>query len=50
VRVARKTLATSGNRASVKVSHLARGKHRVRISILSGAGEGSSVSKTFRVR
>jgi hypothetical protein len=50
VRVSRRTLATSGNRATVKVSRLARGTHRVRISILSGAGRGSSVSKTFRVR
>ena len=50
VRVARKTLATSDNTARMKVSHLKRGTHRVRISISSGAGNGSSVSKTFRVR
>ena len=50
VRVARKTLATSKKRADLKVSHLKRGTHRVRISITSGAGNGSSVTKTFRVR
>ena len=50
VRVARKTIATSKNRASLKVSHLKRGTHRVRITISSSAGNGSSVSKTFRVR
>jgi thermitase len=50
VRVARKTLATSRNRASLRLSHLKRGTHRVRISISSSAGKGSSVTKTFRVR
>jgi thermitase len=50
VRVARKTAATVGNRASLKVSRLKRGTHRVRISISSSAGNGTSVSKTFRVR
>jgi hypothetical protein len=34
----------------VKLSRLKRGTHRVRISITSGAGKGSSVTKTFRVR
>jgi hypothetical protein len=50
VRLTRKTVATSGNKASVKLSRLKRGTHRVRISITSGAGKGSSVTKTFRVR
>ena len=50
MRVARKTLATSENRATLKVSRLKRGTHRVRISITSSAGNGTSVSKTFRVR
>jgi hypothetical protein len=50
VRVTRRTLATSGNRASVKVPRLKRGTHRVRIAITSGAGKGRSVTKTFKVR
>jgi hypothetical protein len=50
VRVARKTLATSKNKARMRLSHLARGTHRVRIAITSGAGKGRSVTKTFRVR
>ena len=48
VRVARKTVG--GSRATLKLSRLKRGTHRVRISISSSAGNGSSVSKTFRVR
>ena len=48
VRVSRKTVF--GNSATVKVKHLKRGTHRVRISIANGAGSGTSVSKTFRVR
>jgi subtilisin family serine protease len=48
VRVARKTVG--GSRATLKLSRLKRGKHRVRISISSSAGRGNSVSKTFRVR
>ena len=50
VRVARRTLASFGNRATYRVSRLKRGTHRVRVSISSGAGSGTSVSKTFRVR
>jgi subtilisin family serine protease len=50
VRVTRRTLATSGNLASVRVSRLKRGTHRVRISISNSAGSGTSISKTFRVR
>ena len=50
VRVARKRIATSRNRASLKLSQLKRGTHRVRISVTSSAGKGSSVTKTFRVR
>ncbi len=38
------------SRPSLKVSRLKRGTHRVRISITSGAGNGTSVTKTFRVR
>ena len=49
-RVARKTVATSRNRASLKLSHLKRGTHRVRITISSSAGKGRSVTKTFKVR
>jgi subtilisin family serine protease len=48
VRVARRTVG--GSRATLKLSRLKRGTHRVRISISSSAGRGSSVSKTFRVR
>jgi subtilisin family serine protease len=50
VRVARRTEASRANRVTLKVSRLKRGKHRVRISISSSAGNGTSVSKTFRVR
>jgi subtilisin family serine protease len=48
VRVARKTFA--GTRATYKVKRLKRGRHRVRISISSEAGRGSSRTKSFRVR
>jgi hypothetical protein len=50
VRVALRTKASFRNRATLKVSRLARGRHRVRVSISSSAGNGTSVSKTFRVR
>jgi subtilisin family serine protease len=50
VRVTRKTRAIAGSRTVLKVSRLKRGKHRVRISISSSGGRGSSVSKSFRVR
>jgi Subtilase family/Thrombospondin type 3 repeat len=50
VRVARRTAASFGNHASMTVKRLKRGKHRVRVSISSGAGAGRSVSKSFRVR
>jgi subtilisin family serine protease len=50
VRVARKTVATSKNRASLKLSHLKRGTHRVRITVSTSAGKGRSVTKTFKVR
>ena len=48
VRVARKTVG--GSRATLKLSRLKRGTHRVSVSISNSAGNGSSVSKTFRVR
>jgi hypothetical protein len=50
VRVARKTIVTSGNRARLTVKGLKRGAHRVRISISSSAGRGTPVTKAFRVR
>jgi subtilisin family serine protease len=50
VRVARKTLVTSGNRARVRVTGLKRGSHRVRISVSSSSGTGTPVTKAFRVR
>jgi hypothetical protein len=46
--VARKTVA--GTRATVRLSRLQRGSHRVRVAISSSAGRGPSVSKSFRVR
>ena len=49
-RVARRTEASFLNRATLKVSRLQRGTYRVRVSISSSAGNGTSVSKTFRVR
>ena len=48
VRVTRKTVF--GTSATLKFKRLKRGTHRVRISISSSAGNGTSVSKTFRVR
>jgi subtilisin family serine protease len=48
VRVTRKTVF--GTKATLRLKRLKRGTHRVRISITSSAGNGSSVSKTFRVR
>jgi subtilisin family serine protease len=48
VRVTRKTVF--GTSATLKFKRLKRGAHRVLISISSSAGNGSSVSKTFRVR
>ena len=49
-RVTRRTIVTSRNLASLRLSRLKRGTHRVRISISNSAGSGTSVSKTFRVR
>jgi thermitase len=48
VRVARETEA--GRSATVRLSRLERGSHRVRVSVSSSAGAGTSVSKSFRVR
>jgi hypothetical protein len=50
VRVTRKTLVTSRNRTTLRVRGLRRGRHRVRISVSSAAGRGSSVTESFRVR
>ena len=50
MRVARKTRRHLQEAADLKVSRLKRGTHRVRISISSSAGNGTSVTKTFRVR
>jgi hypothetical protein len=50
VRVTRKTLVTSRNRATLTVKRLKRGTHRVRISISSAAGRGTPVTKSFPVR
>ncbi len=49
-RVARKSVLTSGNRASLTVKRLKPGSYRVRISLSSSAGSGTPKSKTFRVR
>jgi subtilisin family serine protease len=48
VRVTRRTV--SGTGSTLRVSRLRRGSHRVRVSISSGAGAGTPVSKSFRVR
>jgi len=48
VRVARRTV--SGTGTTLRLSRLKRGSHRVRVSISSGAGAGTPVSKRFRVR
>ena len=48
VRVTRRTV--SGTGSTLRVSRLKRGSHRVRVSISSGAGAGTPVSKSFRVR
>jgi subtilisin family serine protease len=48
VRVTRRTIV--GTSSSFTVSRLKRGPHRVRVSISSSAGTGSSVAKSFRVR
>ena len=48
VRVSRRTI--SGTSGTITLSRLKRGSHRVRVSISSSAGAGTSVSKTFRVR
>jgi subtilisin family serine protease len=48
VRVTRRTVG--GARATLRLSRLKRGSHRVRVSISSGAGAGTPVSKRFRVR
>ena len=48
VRVTRKTVA--GTSATLRLRHLRRGPHRVRVSISSSGGRGSTVSKSFRVR
>jgi len=50
VRVTRRTRTTSSDRVALTVKRLKRGRHRVRISISSAAGRGSSVTKGFRVR
>ena len=50
VRVTRRTKPPAATARRVKLSRLKRGTHRVRVSISSSAGNGTSVSKTFRVR
>ena len=50
VRVTRTTRTASGSSATLSLSRLQRGSHRVRVSISSDAGAGESVSKSFRVR
>jgi subtilisin family serine protease len=50
VRVTRRTLVTSRDLATLTVSRLKRGSHRVRISISNSAGSGTAVTKSFRVR
>ena len=50
VRVTRKTARQLRQPRDAAAARLKRGKHRVRVSISSGAGNGTSVSKSFRVR
>jgi subtilisin family serine protease len=47
-RVARRTVV--GTATTLRLSRLKRGAHRVRVSISSNAGAGTSRSKSFRVR
>ena len=48
VRVTRRTVSGTGK--TLRLSRLKRGSHRVRVAITSGAGAGTPVSKSFRVR
>jgi Thrombospondin type 3 repeat len=50
VRVATKSLATVGNRATLTVRRLKPGVHRVKVSISSSGGAGTARTKSFRVR
>jgi thermitase len=50
VRVTRKTLATSGNRVSLKVKRLRKGRYRAVVVLSSSAGRTGAITKAFRVR
>ena len=50
VRVASKSLATVGNKATVTAKRLKPGAHRVKVSISSSGGAGTARTKSFRVR
>jgi hypothetical protein len=50
VRVTRKVLDASSQRATLKVSRLRKGRHRVVVVVSSAAGRAPSVTRNFRVR
>ena len=50
VKVKRRTLATIGNRVTLKVSRLRRGRHRVVVAVYSSAGVGTPATRYFTVR
>jgi thermitase len=50
VRVTRKTLVTTGNRVSLKVKRLRKGRYRAVIVLSSSAGRTGKTTKAFRVR
>jgi hypothetical protein len=50
VRVTRKMLATSGNRVSLKVKRLRKGRYRAVVVLSSSAGRTGATTKAFRVR
>jgi hypothetical protein len=50
VKVKRRNLATIGNRVTLKVTRLRRGRHRVVVAVYSNAGTGTPATRYFTVR
>jgi hypothetical protein len=50
VKVKKRTLGTRGNRVTLTVSWLKRGRHRVIVAVSSSAGNGTSATRYFTVR
>ena len=50
VKVKKRTLSTSGNRAKLTVRRLKRGRHRIVVAVYNNAGSGTSATRYFRVR